>query len=97
MAPDWEDPANTSGGRWMLNFDTEERKTKLDERWLQLLIMVLAGRAGVIVTGNSCSVTLWLDTGVQVRRSVSGGNWTGWSSGLAPLLTSSSSRRLVGN
>ena len=56
VVPDWEDPANARGGRWMICFDTEERQTKLDDRWLELLIMVLGDRAGSIVTGIICLV-----------------------------------------
>ena len=56
MVPDWEDPANARGGRWMICFDTEERQTKLDDRWLELLILVLGDRAGSIVTGIVSSV-----------------------------------------
>jgi len=61
VAPDWEDPANARGGRWMLCFDTEERKTKLDNRWLELLFMVLSGRAGSIVTGAEVCVRRKVD------------------------------------
>ena len=52
VTPDWEDPANKAGGRWLLSFHTEEREVLLDQRWLDLLISVLGGRMGDIVTGT---------------------------------------------
>ena len=36
----------------MLSFHTEERESLLDQRWLDLLISVLGGRMGDIVTGS---------------------------------------------
>jgi len=61
VQPDWEDPANCSGGRWMISFATEEREERLDQRWLDLLICVLAGRAGNIVTGAEVCVRRKVD------------------------------------
>ena len=52
VAPDWEDPANSAGGRWMLSFNTGEREALLDQRWLEVLLSVLGGRMGHIVTGR---------------------------------------------
>ena len=37
----------------MLSFTTEEREALLDQRWLELLISVLGGRMGHLVTGRS--------------------------------------------
>ena len=52
VAPDWEDPANSAGGRWMLSFNTGEREALLDQRWLEVLLSVLGGRMGHVVTGR---------------------------------------------
>lgn len=61
VVPDWEDSANARGGRWMICFDTEERQTRLDDRWLELLILVLGDRAGSIVTGAEVCVRRKMD------------------------------------
>ena len=36
----------------MLSFNTEEREALLDQRWLEVLIAVLGGRMGHVVTGK---------------------------------------------
>jgi len=61
VAPDWEDPANKAGGRWMISFNTEERKDLLDQRWLEVLICVLGDRMGHIVTGVEVAVRRKMD------------------------------------
>ena len=57
----------------MISFETEERKTLLDQRWLEVLILVLGNKLGDnIVTGKikrdfcSQSSHLWLMSGVEV-------------------------------
>jgi len=41
VLPDWEDKANVSGGRWMIPCPRRERDEKLNERWLDILIMMV--------------------------------------------------------
>jgi len=41
VLPDWEDQANVSGGRWMIPCPKRERDEKLNERWLDILIMMV--------------------------------------------------------
>ena len=40
----------------MLSFNTEEREALLDQRWLEVLIAVLGGRMGHVVTGKKADV-----------------------------------------
>ena len=42
MLPDWEDPANLPGGRWIVRRDREQ----LDEAWLELLFYLLGEHSG---------------------------------------------------
>ena len=53
VLPDWEDEANKNGGRWMVSFNVVERDELLDQRWVEVLIMMLGDRAGNIVTGTT--------------------------------------------
>ena len=41
IVPDWEDDANKDGGRWMVSWDKADRQEKLDERWLEVLFMLM--------------------------------------------------------
>jgi len=41
VLPDWEDMANVSGGRWMVPCPRRERDEKLNEMWLDILIMMV--------------------------------------------------------
>jgi len=41
VLPDWEDMANVSGGRWMIPCPRRERDEKLNEMWLDILIMMV--------------------------------------------------------
>ena len=42
MLPDWEDPANRPGGRWIVRRDREQ----VDEAWLELLFYLLGEHGG---------------------------------------------------
>jgi len=37
IIPDWEDPANVAGGRWLIKTE----RSKLDDAWLELLIFLI--------------------------------------------------------
>ena len=52
ILPDREDVGNSEGGRWMVSFSKQERKEMLDNRWLEVLYMLL----GEQVDGASKSV-----------------------------------------
>ena len=55
VAPDWEDPVNIAGGRWMAR--REHRQA--DDAWLNLLLFLIgdhAGMEGELVTGVVVSV-----------------------------------------
>ena len=51
--PDWEDAANVEGGRWMLSFEKSERSSRLDERWMEALLMTLGNHLSQIITGRT--------------------------------------------
>ena len=51
--PDWEDAANVEGGRWMLSFEKSERSSRLDERWMEALLMTLGNHLSQIITGRN--------------------------------------------
>jgi len=59
ILPDWEDVANREGGRWMVNFGKKERKEMLDNRWLEVLYMLLGeqveeGASKTVVGAEAC-------------------------------------------
>jgi len=60
ILPDWQDVANRDGGRWMVSFGKEERKEMLDNRWLEVLYMLLGeqaeGESSSVVTGAEACV-----------------------------------------
>ncbi|CAD5231903.1 unnamed protein product [Bursaphelenchus xylophilus] len=41
VKPMWEDPHNVNGGRWLVVVDKQQRHTKLDELWLELMMAVI--------------------------------------------------------
>ena len=51
IVPDWEDKANVNGGRWMIYFEKSERRLKLDERWMECLLLALGNHLDKCVTG----------------------------------------------
>ena len=71
--PDWEDAANVEGGRWMMSFEKFERSSRLDERWMEALLMTLGDHLSQIITGRTLNSILrlvsiypWSCKGVQV-------------------------------
>jgi len=59
ILPDWEDVGNREGGRWMVSFDKKERKEMLDNRWLEVLYMLLGeqveeGASKTVVGAEAC-------------------------------------------
>ena len=57
IVPDWEDAANKDGGRWLLHYEKRERAARLDERWMEVLLMTLGNHLNSAVTGRSAFVT----------------------------------------
>lgn len=51
VVPDWEDSANKDGGRWQLHYDKRERASRLDDRWMEVLLMALGNHLTSAVTG----------------------------------------------
>jgi len=49
--PDWEDKANVNGGRWMIYYEKSDRRLKLDERWMECLLLALGNHLDKCVTG----------------------------------------------
>jgi len=43
--PDWEDPRNQQGGRWMINVDKKTRGQFLDTYWLEILFFLIGEHA----------------------------------------------------
>jgi len=59
ILPDWEDARNREGGRWIVNFDKKERREMLDNRWLEVLYMLLGeqveeGASKTVVGAEAC-------------------------------------------
>jgi len=68
--PDWEDPRNASGGRWMVGMDRQQRNEKLDPHWLEILFFLIGEHAGrnahqvngavVNLRGKGDKLAVWL-------------------------------------
>jgi len=43
--PDWEDPRNQPGGRWMINVDRRQRSELLDTYWLEIIFFLIGEHA----------------------------------------------------
>ena len=43
--PDWEDPRNAAGGRWIVNLERQERSEILDTYWLETLFFLIGEHA----------------------------------------------------
>ena len=43
--PDWEDPRNQDGGRWIINLDRKHREGLLDTYWLEVLFFLIGEHA----------------------------------------------------
>ncbi|XP_051174409.1 eukaryotic translation initiation factor 4E-1A-like [Leptopilina boulardi] len=41
IRPMWEDDANKSGGRWLINLEKKQRATELDRFWLEILLCMI--------------------------------------------------------
>ena len=75
VRPDWEDPGNVRGGRWVVVWSREA----LDTAWRELLMVVVGGRLGeglgelitgavVNVRGKSDKLGLWVREGGSERQ-----------------------------
>jgi len=43
--PDWEDPRNEDGGRWIINLEKKKRQENLDNHWLNVLFFLIGEHA----------------------------------------------------
>jgi len=45
ISPDWEDPRNKAGGRWIINMDKKRRAEYLDMSWLEIMFYLIGEQA----------------------------------------------------
>jgi len=45
ISPDWEDPRNQAGGRWMIHLDKRKRSECLDSYWLEIMFYLIGEQA----------------------------------------------------
>ena len=45
ISPDWEDPRNKAGGRWIVNMDKKRRADNLDTCWLEIMFYLIGEQA----------------------------------------------------
>jgi len=45
ISPDWEDPRNKAGGRWIINMDKRRRAENLDMSWLEIMFYLIGEQA----------------------------------------------------
>ena len=48
--PDWEDPRNAAGGRWIVNLERQERSQLLDSYWLETRFFLIGEHADTTPT-----------------------------------------------
>lgn len=70
IIPDWEDPRNAAGGRWIINVDRVRRAECLDTYWQEILFYLIGEHADihahqmngavVNVRGKGDKVAVWL-------------------------------------
>ena len=74
--PDWEDPRNARGGRWMVPLDKSRRAELLDSYWLEVAMFLVGEGAGrhaahltgavVNIRGKADKLGVWLgDDGAE--------------------------------
>lgn len=73
--PDWEDPRNQKGGRWMINLERRRREECLDNYWLEILFFLIGEHADqhahqvngavVNVRGKGDKLGIWLSDSSQ--------------------------------
>jgi len=75
--PDWEDPKNQHGGRWIISTSKDLKKHFIDTYWLELILMLfLIGEhadkdanqingAAVSVRARNCKMAVWLTDASQ--------------------------------
>ena len=56
---DWEDVGEKEGGKWMASFSKRDRKEMLDNRWLEVLYMLLGeqveeGGGKMVIGAETC-------------------------------------------
>ena len=74
VTPDWEDAANKDGGRWLLHYEKRERAIRLDDRWMEVLVLALGNHLNSAVTGTyHCIVKIILLDRGSIRSSPSNG------------------------
>ena len=74
VTPDWEDAANKDGGRWLLHYEKSERAIRLDERWMEVLVLALGNHLNSAVTGkllcNNHTIFILYDNGQVFHNSL---------------------------
>ena len=43
--PDWEDPRNQDGGRWIISLDKTAKQEMLDTYWLEIIFFLIGEHA----------------------------------------------------
>ena len=41
IKPEWTDPNNQNGGRWLIEIDRKQRNEQLNDKWLETLLAVI--------------------------------------------------------
>jgi translation initiation factor 4E len=68
IRPEWEDPANDHGGKWVMSF-TRTQKATLDRLWLYLVLAVIGEQfrdsheiCGCVVSirAQACRIAMWV-------------------------------------
>lgn len=68
--PDWEDPRNQDGGRWIISLDKRQKQDLLDTYWLEIIFFLIGEHAdqnahqvnGAVVNirGRTDKLAVWL-------------------------------------
>merc|ERR1719469_121351 len=70
--PDWEDPRNQAGGRWIVSLDRKKREDLLDNHWLEIMFFLIGEHAdqhAQLVNGRNKAdkIAIWLSEAGGLR------------------------------
>ncbi|XP_067930152.1 eukaryotic translation initiation factor 4E-like [Watersipora subatra] len=57
IKPEWEDPRNCKGGRWLISLNKGQRATELDHSWMEILLCLI-GEAFEDNSDEICGATV---------------------------------------
>ena len=77
--PDWEDPRNQEGGRWIVTLDKAQKEKLLDSYWLEIIFFLIGAH------GDEDAFQVWEHTGCLLMLNILLRSMAPWSTSEAGL------------